>query len=67
MRMTIREFEILFKSLYLPLGMYALRIVDDADEAEDLVQEAFMKAWHAIESGVEVGNFKAYIYRGVRN
>lgn len=39
--MTIREFEAYFRRLYLPLGMYALRIVDDADVAEDMVQEAF--------------------------
>ena len=43
--MTTREFEICFRRLYMPLGMYALRLVDDADVAEDLVQDAFMKAW----------------------
>lgn len=32
-----------FKSLYLPLGMYALRLIGDVDEAEDAVQEAFFK------------------------
>ena len=36
--MTTKEFEILFRKLYLPLGMYALRIVDDADVAEDMVK-----------------------------
>lgn len=40
--MTIREFEAYFRRLYLPLGMYALRIVDDADVAEDMVQDAFL-------------------------
>ena len=43
--MTAKEFEVFFKKLYLPLGMYALRIVDDAAVAEDMVQDAFMKAW----------------------
>lgn len=37
--MTAREFEIAFRKLYLPLGMYALRLVDDADIAEDLEQD----------------------------
>ena len=42
--MTPREFEIYFRRLYLPLGMYALRYVEDADVAEDLEQDAFMTA-----------------------
>lgn len=65
--MTIGEFEILFRKLYMPLGMYALRMVDDADSAEDIVQEVFMKAWLAIEGGAEISNFKAYVYRSVYN
>lgn len=65
--MTIHEFEIQFRRLYLPLGMYALRIVDNADDAEDLVEDAFIKAWEAIEKGVEIENFKAFIYLSVRN
>lgn len=32
--MTIREFETEFKRLYLPLGMYALRLVGDTDTDE---------------------------------
>ena len=65
--MTTREFETYFRRLYLPLGMYAMRIVGDADDAEDLVEEAFMKAWQRIEGGLEVDNFKAFIYQAVRN
>lgn len=65
--MTIREFEIHFRNLYLPLGMYALRIVGDADEAEDAVQNAFLKAWQAAEAGAAIDNFKAFIYRTLRN
>ncbi|MDE7473043.1 MAG: sigma-70 family RNA polymerase sigma factor [Muribaculaceae bacterium] len=56
-----------FKRLYLPLGMYALRLVDDADVAEDLEQDAFMKAWLYIENGGEIQNFASFMYRTVRN
>lgn len=62
-----KEFEIAFRQLYLPLGMYALRIVDDADIAEDMVQEAFMKTWIQIENGAEISNLRAFLYRCVRN
>ncbi|MCD8385313.1 MAG: sigma-70 family RNA polymerase sigma factor [Bacteroidales bacterium] len=47
--------------------MYALRILDNADDAEDIVEEAFMKAWKAISSGTEIDNFNSYIYRSIRN
>lgn len=65
--MTRREFEMHFKSLYLPLGMYALRIIGDVDGAEDAVQESFIKAWLAVEEGSDIGNFRSYMYRVVRN
>lgn len=65
--MTIREFEKIFNEMYLPLGMFALRIVDDADNAEDMVQNAFMKAWQNIESGAIIENARNYMYGVVRN
>ena len=65
--MTIREFEAYFWKLYLPLGMYALRIVDDADISEDMVQQAFLNTWERLEGGLEISNFKAFMYRSVRN
>ena len=65
--MTAKEFESHFKNMYLQLGMYALRIVDNDDDAEDIVEEAFLKAWQAIATGTEIVNFNAYMYRSVRN
>lgn len=65
--MTNKEFELFFRRLYLPLGMYALRMVNDADVAEDMVQDAFMKAWLYIEKGGKIDNFSSFIYRIVRN
>lgn len=65
--MTDREFENFFRISYLPLGMYALRMVDDAAVAQDLVQDAFMKTWEILKSGADIDNFKSYMYRSVRN
>ena len=65
--MTEKEFDIYFRKLYLPLGMYALKIVEDAQEAEDIVEDAFMKVWQRIEKGDNIENFRAYMYRSVRN
>ena len=65
--MTSREFDIFFRRMYLPLGMYALRIIDDAPSAEDIVEDAFTKAWQLIEDGKEISDFKSYMYRMVHN
>lgn len=65
--MTLREFEATFRKLYVPLGMYALRMVDDVDDAEDIVQDAFIAAWEKLRQGSEVANMKAYMYMAVRN
>lgn len=65
--MTGKEFDIMFRALYLPLGMYAMRIVGDADTAEDLVQDAFMKILLQMDEGKEFTAFKSYMYRCVRN
>lgn len=65
--MMITEFETYFRRLFLPLGMFAMRIVDNADNAEDIVENAFLKAWQRISEGVEIENFNAYMYRCVRN
>lgn len=65
--MTSREFDIFFRRMYLPLGMYALRIVDDAQSAEDIVEDCFASVWQMIEEGKDFDDFKAYMYRSVRN
>lgn len=65
--MTSAEFDNQFRKLYLPLGMYALRIVGDAESAEDIVGDAFLKAWQVIDSGQEIEQFRGYMYRSVRN
>ena len=65
--MTAKEFEIEFRRLYLPLGMYALRIVGDAGDAEDVVEDAFLKTWQRVEAGLEIDNFRSFIYRAVHS
>ena len=65
--MKEKEFDIYFRKLYLPLGMFALRIVKDAETSEDMVAESFSKVWQKIIAGAEIENFKAYMYMAVRN
>ncbi|MDE6697049.1 MAG: RNA polymerase sigma-70 factor [Muribaculaceae bacterium] len=65
--MTGKEFDCFFRKWYLPLGMYALRIVEDAQSAEDIVEDAFTKAWQLIEEGKDIADLKSYMYRMVHN
>lgn len=65
--MTSREFQREYERLLLPLGMYALRITESVDDAEDCVQSAFAAAWKAVSDGFDPHDFKAYMYGAVRN
>ena len=65
--MRTQDFEQQFNRLYMPLGMYALRILDDVDEAQDVVQEAFGAVWELISGGTDIAAFKSYMYRSVHN
>lgn len=47
--------------------MFALRIVEDADIAEDLVANTFTSVWQKINEGFTIENLKAYLYQAVRN
>lgn len=61
------DFEQQFKKLYLPLNLFALRIVEDSDEAEDIVQQCFVDVWEQIGRGLQIDCFKSYMYMVVRN
>ena len=53
-----------FKQYYRPLCLYALHFVEDADLAEDIVQDAFVALW---EGHREVRDIRSYLYASVRN
>lgn len=65
--MTEKQFEKYFRGLYVPLGMYALRFSNSVEEAEDVVQEAFVKVWNVVNSGRCIDNFKSFINKVVSN
>ena len=61
------EFKIEFDRNYLPLCMYALRILKNKDEAEDIVQQSFVSVWELLKTGKEIDNIKSYLYKSVHN
>lgn len=67
MSFTGPSFEGQFKTLFRPLCLYALRIVDSTEDAEDIVQQAFIDIWEKIQQGHQISDIKSYSYRVVRN
>jgi RNA polymerase sigma-70 factor (ECF subfamily) len=81
--MTIREFEqITINSLrngdtesfclcydiyFAPLCSYASRIIRNADESEELVQDLFLEIWQNRSRLPENGSLRAYLFTAVRN
>ena len=66
MRLTGAELERLYLELERPLYNIALRWTWNSAEAQELVQEAFVRVWERSRQ-VRVETAKAYIYRTVLN
>jgi RNA polymerase sigma-70 factor (ECF subfamily) len=61
------SFEELAMPLFDQLYNFACWLTHDRDEAEDLVQETYVKAWKGFSSFQAGTNFRAWIYRILRN
>ena len=55
------NFDDLFSYNYRPLCLYALHYLQDADQAEDVVQESYAALWEKIQEGAHVVNRKSYL------
>jgi RNA polymerase sigma-70 factor (ECF subfamily) len=65
--MTAEEFTTLFHTCIPHLRAYARSLVRNADGAEDLVQDALLRAWASREQFVEGTNFRAWMFTILRN
>jgi RNA polymerase sigma-70 factor (ECF subfamily) len=64
---TVEEFERNFRALYQPLCLFALRVTERPEDAEDIVQQAFADIWDKRRTADRIADLKAYLYRTVRN
>lgn len=61
-------FDTLFRAYYAPLCHYACPLADgDMDEAEDMVQQTFVKLWEQRATLDVQWSVKAYLYKMVHN
>ena len=61
------SFEQLFRQLYTPLCHYACSFIADSDDAEELVQSAFITLWEKRNAVEITTSAKSYLYMMVRN
>jgi RNA polymerase sigma-70 factor (ECF subfamily) len=62
-----RAFELVFNEYYNVLRSYAFRFVDEIEEAEEVVQEVFVKFWEKCEHLAPDSSIKSYLYRSIHN
>jgi len=60
-------FEMVFNEHYQPLCFYALKILGDKDDAEEVVQNMFVNFWNKREQVSITGSLKSYLYQSVHN
>lgn len=60
-------FKTLFDDHYRPLCNFAYRITGDIDQAEDIVQDVYVKLWNNKEMLQKDKNVRSFIYTMVRN
>lgn len=60
-------FELLFRYYYAGLVVFASRIVLDSDEAEEIVQNFFVKVWTGRKAIQKSGTLKNYFFTCVKN
>lgn len=61
-----RMFEFVFKAYFPRLMAFAIKFIPDRVEAEDIIQEAFLKIWKEREK-IEEDTFRSYVFTLVRN
>jgi RNA polymerase sigma-70 factor (ECF subfamily) len=63
----MKAFESLYKSFHKMLWHYAKVMLKDEDEAEDTVQQIFIRIWEKRDSILISTSFKSYLFTSVRN
>lgn len=64
---NIKAYEALFRAYYKPLIIYSERIVNDHDDANEVVQDIFMKLWEKRKTLEIRSSVSSYLYRAVYN
>ena len=61
-----RGFKMLMNSFQVPIYNYIRRLVVSHEDAEDIIQEVFLKLWEN-EDCIEITYIKTYLFRAAKN
>lgn len=62
-----KAFKVLFESYYPSLCVYAYRLVNENETAEEMVQQLFVKIWEKRSSLKIESSVKQYLFRSLHN
>lgn len=62
-----KAFDVLFRELYPSLCTFAYRLLNNLEEAEETVQDAFVNLWQNRNQIHIKGSIKSYLYQTVHN
>lgn len=62
-----RLFKEVYENHWLKLYLHLLKMVDDEDDAKDIVQEVFTNLWNNFDSVGINTSYSSYLYASVRN
>ncbi|GAA3958556.1 RNA polymerase sigma-70 factor [Mucilaginibacter dorajii] len=60
-------FDLVFERFYRPLCFFASRIIQDRFDAQDIVQDVFVKFWQKENIPDTLNSLRAYLYVSVKN
>lgn len=60
-------FGIIFKEYFGMLKSYAMRFLDETEDAEEIVQDVFVKFWEKCDTIAPDSSIKSYLFRSVHN
>lgn len=62
-----RDFDKIYNEYRLRLCLYAYRLVNSIDDAQDIVQTVFLNIYEKDKTLAHISSFKPYVYRAVHN
>jgi len=62
-----KAFDLIYKRYWENLFVYVNRVVDDKDEAQDIVQEIFVSLWSRRAQSANILSLKAYLFSMARH